>query len=82
MHQLPTTNVEIGSGTSEMALEIQRIYDETDLPDQKVFIMGGHEEGIFSFGGVSPFSTRSWSKLFDDKEPVEKVGIKIAVRRS
>jgi hypothetical protein len=33
-----------------MAREFRRLYEETDFGQQGVAIMGGHEEGIVSFG--------------------------------
>ena len=33
-----------------MAREFRRLYEETDFAGQGVAVMGGHEEGIVSFG--------------------------------
>ncbi|MEL6634754.1 MAG: class II aldolase/adducin family protein [Bacteroidota bacterium] len=53
-HQLqqthPTSSAEVPYGTPEMAGEVQRLYRETDLKERKLLAMGGHEEGIISFG--------------------------------
>jgi L-ribulose-5-phosphate 4-epimerase len=47
---IPTTSPQISYGTPEMALEFRRLYDETDFAEQGIAVMGGHEEGIISFG--------------------------------
>lgn len=47
---LPTTAKEVEYGTPEMAYEIIRIMGLTETQINKVFVMGGHEEGIISFG--------------------------------
>ncbi|MDH3864820.1 MAG: class II aldolase/adducin family protein [Gammaproteobacteria bacterium] len=46
----PTTSRDVSYGTPEMAREFRRLYEETDFGQQGVAIMGGHEEGIVSFG--------------------------------
>ncbi|RMG71596.1 MAG: class II aldolase/adducin family protein [Bacteroidetes bacterium] len=48
--RLPTTAAEVPYGTPEMAREIQRLHAETDLPTRQVCVMGGHREGLLSFG--------------------------------
>lgn len=48
--KLPTTSRDVSYGTPEMAHEFRRIYEETDFELQGVAVMGGHEEGIVSFG--------------------------------
>ncbi len=50
LNKVPTTAVEIAYGTPEMALEIARLYRETNLPTRKLAAMAGHEEGVISFG--------------------------------
>jgi L-ribulose-5-phosphate 4-epimerase len=47
---IPTTSPQISYGTPEMAFEFRRLYDETDFAEQGIAVMGGHEEGIISFG--------------------------------
>ena len=46
----PCTVELIPYGTPEMAREVLRLYQETDLPKVAAFAMKGHEEGIFTFG--------------------------------
>ena len=50
LHKLPTTRADIPYGTPEMAAETQRLFQETNLPDTRIFAMAGHEEGIVAFG--------------------------------
>jgi L-ribulose-5-phosphate 4-epimerase len=47
---MPTTNKDIEYGTPEMANEIKRLFGESNVKDEKIIIMGGHKEGIISFG--------------------------------
>jgi L-ribulose-5-phosphate 4-epimerase len=46
----PTTAKEVSYGTPEMAYEIQRILKLPEMKLKNVLVMGGHEEGIISFG--------------------------------
>lgn len=46
----PTSAQEIEYGTPEMAIEIQRLFEETNLKEKKVLAMGGHQEGVISYG--------------------------------
>jgi len=46
----PTTDRKVEYGTPEMAAEISRIMTLPAVQDKKVFVMGGHEEGIVAFG--------------------------------
>ena len=48
--ELPTTNDHVKYGTPEMADEVRRLYRESNLKDKRIFSMGGHEDGIISFG--------------------------------
>ena len=49
-HQVPTSRVEVPYGTVEMAEEIVRLFQETDLLEKKILVMAGHEDGIITFG--------------------------------
>ena len=33
-----------------MAIEIKRLFGETNLKETKILVMGGHEEGVVAFG--------------------------------
>lgn len=48
--RLPTTSRSAEYGTPEMAAEISKLFAETNVKDRKAFVMGGHEEGLVSFG--------------------------------
>lgn len=37
-------------GSPEMAAEVKRLYDESDLPEKRIFGMAGHEDGIVTYG--------------------------------
>src|SRR5688572_9625063 len=50
IHHVPTSSESISYGTPEMANEIKRLFDETALSKEKIIVMGGHREGIISFG--------------------------------
>jgi len=50
IHHAPTSSENISYGTPEMANEIKRLFDETALSKEKIVVMGGHREGIISFG--------------------------------
>jgi L-ribulose-5-phosphate 4-epimerase len=49
-NKIPTTSEQVEYGTPEMAEEISRLYKETDVKKKKILVMGGHKEGIISFG--------------------------------
>lgn len=48
--RIPTTSRDVPYGTPEMAREFARLYRETDLPESRVAVMGGHDEGLVAFG--------------------------------
>lgn len=47
---LPTTDQKVEYGTPEMAREIGRIMALQETLHKKIIVMGGHEEGLVSFG--------------------------------
>lgn len=54
-HQAPALGIELTAadvpyGTPEMATEVQRLFSETDVRRSGAFAMGGHEDGVISFG--------------------------------
>ena len=51
-NQLPLSDPSAAYGTLEMAREMVRLYRHTAFKRIGVMIMGGHEEGIFSFGST------------------------------
>lgn len=50
LNKVPTTGTQIAYGTPQMAREIKRLADETDLRQSKILVMAGHEDGIITFG--------------------------------
>jgi class II aldolase/adducin N-terminal domain-containing protein len=50
INKASTTKKEVPYGTPEMANEITRLFNETEVKNQKIIVMAGHEEGILSFG--------------------------------
>lgn len=48
--KIPTSDRNVPYGTSEMASEIKRLFKETNLLNDKIMVMGGHDEGIIAFG--------------------------------
>lgn len=52
LDKLPTSDVLVEYGTPAMAHEIVRLYKTTDMPDKKIMIMGGHQEGVITFGNT------------------------------
>lgn len=49
-NKVPTSDATVEYGTPEMALEIRRLFLETDVRMKQILVMAGHEEGIISFG--------------------------------
>jgi len=47
---IPITDETVPYGTPAMAAEVARLYETTDLAQRRIFSMGGHEDGIFTFG--------------------------------
>ena len=47
---IPITRAEVPYGTPEMSAEVARLYSESDLRRRCLFAMGGHEDGVVSFG--------------------------------
>jgi ribulose-5-phosphate 4-epimerase/fuculose-1-phosphate aldolase len=50
INKVPTTGKEISYGTPEMAIEIKRLFEQTNLKTEKIIAMAGHQEGIIAFG--------------------------------
>jgi Class II Aldolase and Adducin N-terminal domain len=45
-----TTSKSVAYGTPEMAYEIMRLFEGTDVRSRKILVMAGHEGGIVTFG--------------------------------
>ena len=50
LHSAPTTAATAAYGTPEMVDSIVELITTSDLPQQKFFVLEGHEEGAFAFG--------------------------------
>jgi ribulose-5-phosphate 4-epimerase/fuculose-1-phosphate aldolase len=50
LDRAPTTSNRVSYGTPEMAYEIMRLFNETDVGSRKILVMAGHEAGIVTFG--------------------------------
>ena len=46
----PLTHPEVPYGSPEMAAEVARLFQESDLPTRRCLVMGGHQDGLLSFG--------------------------------
>jgi len=51
--EIPITSEDVEYGTPEMAEEVDRLFRESKAKDKKIFSMGGHEDGIITFGNSS-----------------------------
>jgi ribulose-5-phosphate 4-epimerase/fuculose-1-phosphate aldolase len=49
-NKLPTTDPQVEFGTPEMAHEIKRLMQQKEVRIEKIIVMGGHKEGIITFG--------------------------------
>lgn len=47
---IPVTNESVPYGSPAMAAEVARLYASTDMAQRRIFSMGGHEDGIVTFG--------------------------------
>lgn len=50
LNKIPTTDKNCPYGTPEMAQDLIRLSQENELKKLQILVMGGHEEGIISFG--------------------------------
>ncbi|NIM27697.1 MAG: class II aldolase/adducin family protein [Gammaproteobacteria bacterium] len=48
--KIPTTAVDIEYGTREMAEEVMRLFRDTPIAEGRLFVLGGHRDGIVAFG--------------------------------
>lgn len=48
--RIPTTDVGVAYGTTDMVREVGRLYRQTPLAEVRILAMGGHEDGIVVFG--------------------------------
>ena len=50
LDRVPTSSKSVIYGTPEMAHEIMRLFNVTDLRSRAILVMAGHEGGIMTFG--------------------------------
>jgi len=50
LNQAPTSSKAVDYGTPEMASEVTRLFNVTDVQSRKFLVMAGHEGGIVAFG--------------------------------
>lgn len=50
LNKVPTSATSVEYGTPKMAIEIKRLFIETNLKEKKILAMGGHQEGVISYG--------------------------------
>lgn len=50
LDRVPTTSKAVAYGTPEMADEIMRLFEGTDVRSRKILVMAGHEGGIVTLG--------------------------------
>lgn len=48
--KVPTTSADMEYGTPGLAMEIQRLFRESDIFEKRIIIMGGDRSGIITFG--------------------------------
>ena len=63
---IPVTDSTVPYGTPKMAAEVQRLFNETDVREQKIFSMGGHEDGVISFGTTTEEAGDILLRTLDD----------------
>ncbi|HLC70914.1 MAG TPA: class II aldolase/adducin family protein [Candidatus Nanoarchaeia archaeon] len=51
--EIPVSSAQVAYGTPEMAAEVKRLFRHSDLPEKKIFSMGGHEDGLIAFGSTA-----------------------------
>lgn len=64
-HKLPTTSSAIEYGTPKMAKAIGQLVSGIKKSDKKVVVMGGHREGILSFGADLEEATSEIINIFN-----------------
>lgn len=50
---IPMTGKTAEYGTPEMAEEVEGLFGESDVKDKRIFSMGGHRDGVMTFGRTS-----------------------------
>ncbi len=61
---IPATSPVVEYGTVEMTREVFRLFSETDVFDKRIFCMGGHEDGVVTFGRTAKEAGFAMLKYF------------------
>ncbi len=65
LNKFPTTLPEIEYGTPEMAYAVQKMVLEANSQDDKIIIMGGHQEGILAWGSNLHDATEQILRIYN-----------------
>lgn len=66
LYKIPTTDKEATYGSPEMAYSIINLLKTSTLKEEGIFVMAGHEEGIFVFGATIAEALNKISQVFQD----------------
>ena len=47
---IPVTDEQAAYDTTDLAVEVDRLFRASRLGEKQIFAMGGHEDGVVSFG--------------------------------
>ena len=50
LHEAPATSAAVEYGTPEIAYEVMRLFEKTNVRSGKIVVMTGHEGGLIAFG--------------------------------
>jgi hypothetical protein len=67
---IPATSPEVEYGTPQMAHAIERLYREHGRPDQALFAMLGHEDGIIAYGDGFAAIETMWKEIARQAESI------------
>ena len=66
LNEAPSSSEGVEYGTTDMAREVTRLFEVTDVQSRKIFVMAGHEGGIVTFGkdldGALTVLMREWKQ--------------------
>lgn len=63
LHHTATTDSTIAYGTPEMAFAIQHLITQNKVGQNRIIVMGGHEEGLISFGETLEEAAMAFLKI-------------------
>ncbi len=62
--ELPTTRQDVSYGTPEMAHEFERLWQEAEVPECRLAVMAGHDDGLVSVGASLEAATEAMLALY------------------